>query len=392
MRIFILLSALTGCFCLAQDAFAFLPPQFFVQGLSSLWTVIAAGVAVVVIPFVMSMHFLKNFFKNYRKFFLLFFIYNIAIAAALGIFFYFKFYKPLYEDSYLFSPKGSTEGVKEERPSDPSTPNKKYRIIDEMLRDDEEGSDDAGYGLTPLQVGEKIKEGVKVYFVDTREIEEFNAGHISGAKQIRHKDLDTEDKLLSVFSLSRDELGRSFFVLYCHNGDRALFTASKFNNEHIKYLIGGVEGLYGSDTLNYTGSVVSDKAIFGKKYQYRFQSTAKEAASIMKKKPFVIVDMRRPLDYGLRHIKGSISFPINVLPEEKYGRILSDILKCKGREFILIADRYSELFYANLMILRLTRDHGFDEGKFHIVFYQLDDFKSDSSIVWEGSFYNRLSQ
>ena len=72
-----------------------------------------------------------------------------------------------------------------------------------------------------------------------------------------------------------------------------------------------------------------------------------------------------------------------MLTTEEYNRRLEKILDNRDKEFILIASRYSELFYANLLILRLERDHGFTDNQFHIVFHQFEELEKDPDIEFE---------
>jgi len=316
--------------------------------------VIAAGIAVALIPFVFFMQFLKDFFKKYKKVIVILFIQNILLAAGIGIFFYFKYYKPLYQDSYLF-------------------PKEKETFFYGMLRDKQEDIEDRDFGLHAQEVRKKMDCGQKVFFVDIREIEEFNVGHIPGALHMRHKDIIGTDEIRKLFGLNEETFEEGIFILYCHNGDRAFYTARHINKENVKYLISGAEGLYDSRILPYNGSPISDAAIFGGRYQLRFQMKAKAAKELMKKRKYLVIDMRRQQEFKMQHMEGSISFPINVLSTLEYNSVLESILGHKGKEFILVAQRYSELFYANLLILRLTKNYGFNEKNFHIVFCQFQE-------------------
>ena len=95
MKISIFLLMCFGSLVLSTEIFAFVPPQFFVQGIHSFWTVLAIGVAVAITPFVVALYPLKRLFKRYKRTILWILALNVLVALILGALFYFKFYKPL---------------------------------------------------------------------------------------------------------------------------------------------------------------------------------------------------------------------------------------------------------------------------------------------------------
>lgn len=102
---YILAAAVIFFLCPPERACAFLPPQFFAQGLSSLWIVIATGIAAGLAPCLLLCSFLKNTLREHKKAVVFLLLLNILIAGILGVVFYFKYYKPLYKNSRLFSPQ-----------------------------------------------------------------------------------------------------------------------------------------------------------------------------------------------------------------------------------------------------------------------------------------------
>lgn len=60
---------------------------------------------------------------------------------------------------------------------------------------------------------EKYREKNGVIFVDVREKEEYEAGHIEGAMNIPFEELENESKRLQPYS---------FIILYCHRGNQSL--------------------------------------------------------------------------------------------------------------------------------------------------------------------------
>ena len=104
-------------FICPSTAWAILPPQFFVQGLSSAWVVIAGGVAIVFGYFLIFWAFLKAFFKKHKRLILYLFLGNIVIAVIIGVIFYWGFYKPLYKSSQLYQ----TQQLKNANTNDANT-------------------------------------------------------------------------------------------------------------------------------------------------------------------------------------------------------------------------------------------------------------------------------
>lgn len=390
MRLFLSFLIFFSCLVAPKISRAFLPPEFFVQGLASIGAVIAGGIAVALVPFIIFFKFIKTLWAKHKKIILFIFIQNIIIAVALGFLFYYKFYKPLYEDSYLFSAKNeegtSYDIAPNSSEANPTKFNENYATLDGILRDNNLKAIDENYGLTTDEIKNRIDTGQKVYFIDIREPEEYEAGYIVGAKHKRYMDLkDNLQIIKELFSLDESALAKGLFVIYCHDGNRGLLFAESANQENIKYLIGGAEALYDFEGIEYTGSALSDKAIFDKKYQYKFQTKAQDAIKIIKEKNAFVVDMRHPPVYARKHIKDSLSMKMSMLTTEEYNRRLKKILENRNKEFILIASRYSELFYANLLILRLERDHEFTDNQFCIVFHQFEELEKNPDIKFESS-------
>ncbi|MBT4277366.1 rhodanese-like domain-containing protein [Candidatus Falkowbacteria bacterium] len=253
----------------------------------------------------------------------------------------------------------------------------------DVLRDDKDKAVDINYGLYKENIKREIDKGKDIYFLDIREKEEFEVGHIIGSEHKKYADIEEVDDFREIFSLNDDSFLKSLIIVYCHDGNRGLALSRKFSMENIKYLIGGVEALYNYNGIQYTGSPLSDAAIFDKKYQYKFQALAKETFQAIKENEAFIIDMRYPPNYHEKHIKGSISLKLNLLSTEEYNKMLPIIIK--NKKIIIIAKKYSELFYANLLILRLERDYGFKDNQFYIIFNQFEEFGKDSKIEFEGS-------
>ena len=368
---------------------AFLPPQFFVQGISSVVAVIGGGIAIAALPMAIFIKFAKKLFKEHKKIMIAIILQNILIAILLGLFFYYKYYKPLYEDSYLFPKASSTnvnpldKTIEPSNPIDPKELNKNYTLLENTIRDKKNIVINHDYGVEPQEIKKKEEDNIKVYYLDIREAEEFDAGHISGAKQIRGSDIANTDTIKNVFGLTDEEFKNSFVVVYCHDGERSFYTAKSLNENNIKYLIGGTEGLDGNKDIPYTGSYLSDKKIFGDEYQKDFQTLAPEASKMITGGNAFVIDMRLGRVFAEKHIKGSLHFLYNTMTNEEYGSRLNKVLENKDKDIIFIVDRYTELFYTNLLIMRLENNYQFPKEKFHILFSQFQSLESNPLIEFE---------
>lgn len=379
----ILITILISIF-IPKSVNAFLPPEFFVQGLSSIWTILAGGIAMAIVPFLLFFDFIKQLFKEKKKLFIFLLVQNILLAVGLGIFFYYKFYKPLYNDSYLF-----LKGHAQSSQIDLKELNSDYYLENGYLRDKDLNSlssADSKFGIKPEELSSKIGKKENVYFVDVREIEEYQVGHIEGAKHLREMDI-TLEKIKKLFNFNEEQFKNGIFVLICHGGGRGSAKALELNQPNIKYLISGMESFKNStfENIKLTGSSVADQIIFEKKYQTKYQLLAKDALEMIKKNSnMLVIDGRSPGYYKNKHIKESINFKIGLMTSEEYETKIKQISAKKDSVFIGLADRYSELFYLNLLYLRLQRDYGFSDENFHIVFNQFDEFEKDSSLEFEG--------
>lgn len=377
-------------FSLPLKAKAFLPPEFFVQGIASIMAIIAGGVAFAFLPIVLFFRSIKRTFKKYKKIIIFLLIQNIAIAIILGLVFYYRYYRPLYEDSYLF-PKESSQIInpldRQIEPFDPTDLKDSYIVVNGVIRADEGLLIDHAYGIEPKELNKELIAGRSIYYLDIRESEEFSVGHALGAKHIRHADIESVKTIKNLFGLNKESFKKALIVVYCHDGDRGFYTAKNLDQENIKYLIGGVEGLQGKDYIEYTGAYLSDTKIFPAGYQRMFQISARKASEmITEDKNIFIVDMRLGRAFAIKHIKGSLHFLFNTMPTEEYKKRLQKVLKHKDKNIIFIVERYTELFYANLLIMRLEQNYHFDRKKFHVLFAQFHILEKNPNIKFESGY------
>ena len=71
------------------------------------------------------------------------------------------------------------------------------------------------------------------------------------------------------------------------------------------------------------------------------------------------------------------------MTKEEYESRLKKVLENKDKDIIFIVDRYTELFYANLLIMRLEKNYQFSKDKFHILFCQFQSLENTPLIEFE---------
>lgn len=359
-------------------AFAILPPEFFVQGIAGVVAVLTGGVVVAFLPIIIFFKTIKRIVKKNKKLIFFLIIQNLLIAVILGLFFYYKYYKPLYEDSYFF-PKDSVSDI---NPLD--------RTIEPFYNKEEKEDEDTTlslqYGVTVNEIIKRKADGINIYYLDIREKEEFQVGHVVGAQHIRHADIIDIETIKNIFNLKNID-DNVLFILYCHNGDRALYTAKHLDIDNIKYLIGGVEGIVDNNYLDYKGEYLSYQKIFDEDFQKNFQISATEAIDIINnKEDTFVIDMRLGRIFAEKQIKGSMHFLYNTMSTKEYEKRLEIVLKNKTKNILFIVDRYTELFYANLLIKRLIENHSFNEKQFFILFNQFHLLEKNSSLKFVGGY------
>jgi rhodanese-related sulfurtransferase len=320
-----------------------------------------------------------EFYKKNKKIIYFVLIQNVVLLLLLGIFFYYKYYLGLKNDSYLFPPNFEANSSIDIRALNDS-----YIQDGPFLRDKYGNRSivDNNFGISLEELISKKDKSEKIEIIDVREIEEYEAGHIIDSKHYRVMDLELE-AIKEIYNISNEEFESILFVLVCHDGGRGLAKAKDFNKDNIKYLIGGIESISDDKarSIKISGPVFADYKIFDEDYQNDFQVDLDKAIILIKEGPNTfVIDGRHVGYYNERHIKGSIHIKIGHMTSNEYNEALEVVLKHRDDPIIIFVDRYSELFYANLLILRLTRDHGFEKENFNIVFNQFSLLKDYSEI------------
>jgi len=362
---------------------AFLPPEFFVQGLTSLWVILAGGIAVVLSPFLVAIKSIKKYFSKYKKLIIFLIIQNIILGIFVSFFFYYNIYQPLYYQSNLFSQDVERRDELDLDLAEIASLNSSYVIVNGVLRDqdnDRKSVDDI-FGLSLNTIEGMIKNNEKLLFLDIREVEEYRAGHIKDALQYRGMDLNLV-VIKSLFGLSDEGFQETTIVLVCHDGGRGKIQARRLSSKNIKFIEGGMQSIgEGSETIELTGPSIPDYEIFGEKYQNNYQMKAEMLLDLIRNKDkILIIDGRHKVYYDRGHIDGSIQLNIGRMTQFEYDKALRRILENKDSQLIVICNRYGELFHANLLFLRLEKNYNFDDSRFNIVFNQFDIIENSEEV------------
>jgi len=284
--------------------------------------------------------------KERKSFLILAFTYSIIVLLGVIVFLYLVFYLPLIKNKEIF-PKNYSVNLKE-------------KISDE---------DKKIYGITLDEVIQKSKN-IKVYFIDGREIEEFQAAHIKGAFHLRIPDIKDTEEVSKKIGLNKNEINRSFFVIYCHDGTRSIEAVKRINQENFKFLIDGIGSFKNRKFKNSDFEIEGDFNIspFPDYIQNKdFTVDPSQAVKLIKNGGF-LVDGR--LYEKNIQFPNAYNFRIGQLTSEEYDTKLQKILEQKGKDIIFIGNVYPDLFYAKLIFYRLVQNNGFKIENLKIVFGQ----------------------
>ena len=270
----------------------------------------------------------------------------IASILIIGAFYYFIFLKPLKSNGEIFSKTDKALVQKEE-------------ISDELKEK---------FGISL----ENIPNNKKVYWIDGREIEEFENNHILGAKNIRTLDIESFNNILNVFDLHINDVGNSFFIIYCHDGTRSAEVVSKTNMSNVRFLLEGVKSFKENNLISVYEN--KDKPVFKKHIQNRDFTVSPDKSLELLKKDSLFIDGRL---YSNQRFDFAYNFRIGQLSSKDYKERLRYILKFKDKDIVYIADIYPDLFYAKILAQRLESDYGFSIDDFHVLLGETNEFLSN---------------
>ena len=176
--------------------------------------------------------------------------------------------------------------------------------------------------LTPAEMKELMDEGKEYILIDVRSKEEYNLGHISGAKLIPVSDMESR-----LDELSKDKK----IIVYCKSGKRSKTAAEILNNNGFKniYDMGGIE-----DWINEGYPIVIEKVASVIDGNKEFEEiSVDEAYQIFKSgKDYLFVDVRSEGEYKNYHVEGAIHIPAAEI-EKRFDEIPQDkiiIVYCNG--------------------------------------------------------------
>ena len=211
-----------------------------------------------------------------------------------------------------------------------------------------------------------IKDGENVYFIDSREIEEYEIFRIKGAFHLRAPDIESADDIIKTIGIEKTEFENSVIVIYCHDGHRGSEVASKINLPNVKFLIGGRKNFFEMDITFLEGD--RDQAPFPTYIKDAdFTVTLEEAKRLLFSGAFLVDGRLYENDYEL---ESAYKFRIGQMSSDEYYEKLQKITDLKNQKILFVANIYPDLFYGKLLIYRLERDYGFNYNNFYILFAQ----------------------
>jgi len=318
---------------------------------------------------------------NKKNFFIITVLSFIAVIFLVSMYCFFLFFLPLKNNNELFpvfdkinlekdkmkevncEAREATLGCGEARESALGYTNKvnqKKEIIEDV-------KNKFGISINDLNSVNK-----NIFFIDGREPEEFLNAHLNGAKNLRAPDIDDYNKIKELFNLNDAEFKSSFFIIYCHDGTRSSDVALRLGFENIKFLVEGVD-VFSNLEKNSKNSFIPSgiPSISNKIRDKDFTVDINKANELFLDKENIFLDGRLYKDEKIDYL---YDFRINLLSSEEYDKRLKHILQYKDKEIVYMADIYTDLFYAKLLIQRLEKNYGFDGNKFHVLFNQSKEF------------------
>ena len=276
---------------------------------------------------------------------------TLFFTCILVLIFYFLFfYLPLLSNKELFPPVEDREMLY-----------LKEKISEELKEK---------HGIGYDRLNEIIRGGENIYFIDGREIEEYEVFRVKNAAHLRATDILEADDMAKALNITLDELKGSLVIVYCHDGTRAAEVVVRLNQSNIKFLIDGRMGLLKIDPLLVEGSIA--KSPFPSHIQNRDLTVSLEDARVLIEGGAFLIDGRLYDNDNL--FLSAFDFRIGQLSTKEYNKKIENILEFKENNILFIANIYPDLFYAKLLVYRLERDYGFDFQKFHVIFGQDTEF------------------
>lgn len=289
-----------------------------------------------------------------KKFLIINIFFLFIFILLISLFYYLLYFLPLKNNNELFP-----------RISEMKTRNnfdnvgKKIEISDDTINR-------FGINLGNLSTIKK-----NIFFIDGREYEEFVNAHIDGAENLRTPDIVNYNSIIKLFNLDKNVFDKSFFVVYCHDGRRSSDVVSRLDLDNVKFLIDGIDVFFGPDDniVSFVASGIPsiENEIRNKDFIVNIDSVFK----LSEKEDTFFIDGRL---YKKNIDNIGYDFRISSLTTGDYNNKINKILDFKNSNLVYIADTYTDLFYAKLLIQRLKNNHGFDPDKFYVLFNQSEEF------------------
>lgn len=258
----------------------------------------------------------------------------IVTIAGAGLAYYFLFWSPLKSNKELF-------------PELYLLPNGKLGVSEEIKEK---------YGITKEQL-DVLTAQRPLFLIDAREPEEYAAFHFAGAAHIRAPDIGGRQELARALGLGEEEFAGAAVVIYCHDGTRSAQACNALGLPNVKFLI---------DDEMTASRGAGRKEVFDAAIKERdFTITPKEALDLLESGSASFIDTRLYRKYVFAFAR---DFRIGNLSSKEYQQQLPEIIALRGRDIVFICDIYPDLFYAKLLIQRLSREAGFPLDKFFILF------------------------
>ena len=363
---------------------AFIPPDAIAQGVFYSFSTISFAVIFLFSGIVSIGSILYIFLRKNRKIISIFIIENLILGFLILGIFYVNYYNPLYiKFNNFINSQLSVEKVDESKIISPEVVNKDSKneeIVIEENRDivsNLQGLENAPsinaaiinkYAILLNSIDIYEEKYKRIFFVDTREKEEFQRQHIKDAVNIRAVDVSKE-VLKKSFSLKNDnDFQESLIILYCHDGMRSSRVAESLNSENIKFLYKSIRSLM----------LKGD----GRNNEFKIELTSDDVQDITNQLLGDIPKILEGEDYLKKQIDadnilvfdGTIdnlyspleAFSLPYTKQQDYERKMQKIVKNSEKETFFVIKDVTELFFVRIIFSRLKYEYNFDLDKMHI--------------------------
>lgn len=203
-------------------------------------------------------------------------------------------------------------------------------------------------GISTETLARWLADGKPVNIIDVRETEEYEAGHVVGARQSRYPDTRLDfDRLFTPDAEN---------ILMCYSGNRSSELSSEIraSGGACRFVIGGYEKWI-AEGRPLSGSTEAGRDTLRGLPDYPHSETLLDTPDVlplMQQENALFVDVRYPGDFALDHLPGAVNIPVRKLTGAELESALASL---PDRPIIAPCYDKRSCFYAEVLGLKLSR-------------------------------------